>query len=175
MKEIWKDIKDFEGLYQISNMGRVKSLGNGKTRKEKILSGGNCTGYYYVHLCKEGKRKHYYFHRLVAEAFIPNPLNYPEVEHIDCNPNNNTVDNLRWCTHKENCNNPLTISNYKQSNTYGHCKPIIQIMSNGTTKEWLSAAEVERVLGYNQSNISACCRGKYKTAYGYKWSFKSPI
>lgn len=112
MMEIWKDIKGYEGLYQVSNLGRVKSLerivnfGNQqRIVKEKILSPrDNGNGYKTVCL----QSKYFYIHRLVAQTFIPNPDNKPQVDHIDTNKSNNCVDNLRWATHSENMNNPAT-------------------------------------------------------------------
>lgn len=107
MKEEWKNIIGFENLYQISSLGRVKSLGNGKTwkKKEKIIKQViNKDNYCYIMLYKEGKRKNYKVHRLVAQAFLPNPQNLPQVNHKDENPSNNCVDNLEWCTAKYNCN-----------------------------------------------------------------------
>lgn len=109
MQEIWKDIKGFESFYQVSNLGNVKSLdryilysnGTRHFHSGKILTPTlNKYGYYYVHLKKEGSNKKIYVHRLVAQAFIPNKNNKEEVNHIDCNPANNKVDNLEWVTHK---------------------------------------------------------------------------
>lgn len=132
MEEIWRDIKDYEGLYQVSNMGRVKSLGRWSNRqkngvsfpyfiKEKILKNRKIKGgYYIVGLCKDKISKDYRVNRLVAEAFIPNPDNKPFVDHIDTNPLNNFYNNLRWVTQKENINNPLTLvkmSNSKKGRT----------------------------------------------------------
>ena len=98
--EIWKDIADYEGLYQVSNRGRVKSLPrNGTSKSEKLLNlHKDSKGSYNVSLSKNGKRKIAYVHRLVAEAFLPNPYNLPQVWHIDGNSENNEVDNLIWCT-----------------------------------------------------------------------------
>ena len=103
MEEIWKDIEGYEGLYQISNLGRVKSLGNTHYKTTRILVVyKNKNGYCGINLCKKGKVTKYRIHRLVATAFIPNPNNYPEVNHKDENKSNNRVDNLEWCTHHYN-------------------------------------------------------------------------
>lgn len=100
--EIWKDIADYIGLYQVSNRGRVKSLPrNGTSKYEKILTPHkDSNGYYNVSLSKSGKRKVAYVHRLVAETFLPNPDNLPDVYHIDGDPANNDITNLYWCTHQ---------------------------------------------------------------------------
>ena len=111
--EIWKDILNYEGLYQVSNYGNVKSLNrinrNGKTVHEKILSQAKSTsGYLQVNLSKDNKVKIFQVHRLVAVAFIDNPDNKPQVDHIDNNKHNNHVENLRWVTGKENMGNVIT-------------------------------------------------------------------
>lgn len=104
-KQIWKDVKGYEGLYQVSNTGRVRSLNYMKTSKVQVLKPQRQTqGYLFVRLRKEGKIRTIYIHRLVAEAFIPNPNNYPEVNHIDENKQNNIVSNLEWCTREYNQN-----------------------------------------------------------------------
>ena len=111
-KEIWKDIKGYEGLYQVSNFGRVKSLTKyhktkkGYFSKERILKLiRNERGYLLVGLCKNWKKQKVFVHRLVAETFIPNPNNLPQVNHInEFEKDNNSIDNLEWCTCKYNCN-----------------------------------------------------------------------
>ena len=124
MKEEWKDIPGYEGLYQVSNLGRIKSLarkvktknGHYQGYNEKILKmGTNNSKYYMVVLCKNGKTNAKLVHRIVAEAFIPNPDNKPCVDHIDTNIYNNNVNNLRWCSQKENCLNPITRKNNSKS------------------------------------------------------------
>ena len=110
MQEIWKEIEGYEGLYEVSNLGRVRSLdreqfqiGNGGSYFKRIYKGRilkfkiDYHGYYRVHLSVNGERKHYLVHRLVAEAFIPNPNNLPCVNHKDEDKTNNSVDNLEWC------------------------------------------------------------------------------
>lgn len=114
MVEIWKDINNYEGLYQVSTLGRIKSLrrvirysdGRHKLISERILSPEICksTGYLYVNLSKSGKSKHCTVHRLVAEAFIPNIENLPQINHLDEDRSNNVVENLEWCTCKHNSN-----------------------------------------------------------------------
>ena len=168
MEEIWRDIKGYEGYYQVSNIGSVKSLErtvrNGRGYKiipEKILEGyDNGNGYLYVKLCKEGKRNQYRINRLVAMAFIPNPNNLPEVNHKDENPKNNCVDNLEWCTRQYNVE-------------YSKAKAVIGINKvSGLIVEFPSAHEAERTLGINNSHIIACCKGKrYKSAGGYYWQY----
>ena len=115
--EIWKDVQGYEGLYQVSNLGRVKSLGRFVDKlkchywqEEKILKPRkNHYGYLRFNLYKDGKTKTFSVHRLVAVAFIPNPENKPQIDHINADKTNNTVNNLRWVTCKENINNPLTL------------------------------------------------------------------
>lgn len=116
--EIWKPIKDFEGLYEVSNFGNVKALerkvlnnGGLQRKHEKILKPNKSQHYLSVVLCKDAKTYPRTVHRLVAETFIPNPDNKPIVDHIDTNAWNNCVDNLRWVTQKENCLNPITRNN----------------------------------------------------------------
>ena len=122
MEEIWKDIKDYEGLYQVSNLGRVKSLPNTAHKNEIILKPSITNGYYSVALNKSGKQKRVYIHRLVAEAFIPNPHNLSQVGHKDENNYktgdgcNNCVDNLEWCTQEENSNTPMRAERLKKNN-----------------------------------------------------------
>lgn len=121
MSEYWADIVGYEGMYQISNLGNVKSLERlspqGHLVSERIMRQyKNNSGYKIVDLTKNGTRKHWLVHRLVAEAFVENPNGYNEVDHIDTNKDNNSADNLRWCTHSQNHLNPLTV--IVKSNTH---------------------------------------------------------
>ena len=176
--EIWKDIKGYEGLYQVSNMGRVKSLErtvsgkNGRKFpiKELILKPQtNDCGYLRVYLCNSRGKKKFSVHRLVCEAFHENPENKPCVNHIDEDKTNNTASNLEWCTHKENNNQGTRLARIAKTQS----KPVGQYTTNGKLiKVWQSASEAQRQLGFAQSYISAVARGKYKTAYGYVWKYK---
>lgn len=120
MEEIWKDIKGYEGLYQVSNLGRVRSLDrvarNGHKYSGKIRKQCFSRGYLIVSLSKDGVKKHPHVHRLVAEAFVPNPENKPEVSHLDETKTNNKADNLVWATSKENCNMPKHIERLSGAN-----------------------------------------------------------
>lgn len=190
MKEIWKDIKGYEGLYQVSNLGRVKSLNhirkNGKSgeyiQKGKVLQNLiSCCRYYQVGLSKNGSIKFLTVHRLVAEAFIPNPENKPQVNHIDGNKLNNCIDNLEWCTRSENqlhaWKNGLQMFTDNQlksvtKNGISLVKPVNQYDKNKNfIKRWSSMKEVERSLKIPNSCITDCCKGRRKTAGGYIWEY----
>lgn len=171
--EIWKDIKGYEGLYQVSNLGRVRSLGNNKNRKEKILKHVlNDRGYPTVGLCKNGKAKRCYVHRLVYEAFIGEIPEGMQINHKDENKENNVLSNIdTLMTCKENIN--WGTRNERAAKAKG--KSVIQKNLDGkVVKIWPSANEVQRQLGYSQGNISNCCRGKknFNTAYGYIWQYE---
>ena len=129
--EIWKDIPGYEGLYKVSNLGRIKSLGNGKTRKENILRlTKDKYGYLYITLSENGKLKKFKVHRLVAMAFIPNPNNYTQINHKDENRSNNRVENLEWCTQKYNNNygnHSKNISNAIKGKYVGEKNPMYGI------------------------------------------------
>jgi hypothetical protein len=169
MVELWRDIKDYEGLYQVSNWGRVKSLNYRNTGKEGILKGiEDGRGYLCVHLCNDDGVKNKKIHRLVAEAFIPNPENKPEVDHIDRNKLNNNLSNIRWADRKIQ-NNNRNLSNMIKK----FSKPVLQFTLDGEfVREWESTIEIYRELGYSQGNISSCCLGRLKSAYGFKWKYK---
>ena len=172
MEEIWKDIEGYEGLYQVSNMGRVKSV-----RKNIILSQSIKNGYKRVALCANNNPKDYYIHRLVATAFIPNHDNLPQVNHKDENKTNNCVNNLEWCTQEYNLNYGTGTRRSQLANTNGKCsKPVLQYTLEGIfIKEWKSTMDVQRNLGFDHANISKCCRGEYAYAYSYIWKYKKEI
>ena len=167
--EIWKDITGYEGLYQVSNLGRVKSLKYKRSNKEKIIkSYVRKLGYLAVSLYKENKFKIFSIHRLVAQAFVPNPNNLPCINHKDENPSNNIWTNLEWCTYEYN--NNYGAHNIRQANTKS--KPIKQISLDGTVvKIWPSALVACKENEYNRSSISFCCKGIRKTHKGYLWAY----
>ena len=149
-----KDVVGYEGLYGITSCGKVWSY----RRKRFLKYGVNRKGYLYVVLCKDGKTKTYTIHRLVAEAYIPNPDNLPQVDHIDNDKTHNYVNNLQWITNKNNC---------RKSNN----KPVLQYDLDGNfVREWECAADVRRELN---KQISQCLKGKLKSAYGFIWKYKN--
>ena len=170
--EVWKDILGYEGHYQVSDKGRVKSLKQGK---EKILKPRkDKDGYLYVCLCKNGEVKTCKIHRLVGQSFIPNPNNLPEINHRDEVKTNNSVENLEWCSSKYNMNYGTRVQRQSKKLTNGKLsKPVLQYTKDGKfIQEWKSTRDVERNLGYNQSAISRCCLGKQKTSYSFIWKYK---
>lgn len=175
MEEMWKNIKGYEGLYQISNLGRVKSLGNNKTRKEKIRSSRkDKKGYEKVDLYKNGRIRTLFIHRLVATAFIPNVETFDEINHIDENPSNNNVSNLEWCNRSYNINYGNRTRKCSLKLKGRNAKSINQYDINGKfIKHWLSMTEASNELKINKGSISNCCRNKKNTAGGYKWKFAS--
>lgn len=154
--EEFRDVPGYEGMYEVSNFGRVR-------RNGKILKPFNNYGYLRVDLFKNGIVRKFLIHRLVAQAFIPNPKNLPQVNHKDEDKTNNCVENLEWCDAKYNIN-------------YSKAKPVLQFDREGNfIKEWPSALKVEEELGIYHSNISNCCLGRYglKTTGGFIWKYKN--
>lgn len=193
MEEVWKDIKGYEGLYQISTNGRVKSLlkvtkfGNRlKVNEEMILKPAlGKRGYYVVSLNHNGKSKTFTIHRLIAEAFIPNPLNKKFIDHINTIKTDNRIENLRWVTSKENSNNILTLKHSSESTSkkwkegcYNnrnniHYRKVQQFDKEGNLiATYDSIIEASEITGVERSSISAVCLGtnpKRHTAGGYIW------
>lgn len=177
-KEVWKDIPNYEGIYQISNYGRVKSLE--RTIKHKTAYGGlyhikgkilkpkiEKDGYFRIGLKKDRVKKFYRLNRLVAQTFIANPNNYPIVNHKDENKQNNSMDNLEWCTQKYNIN-------YGNGINKGKLKRSVKVnqydLNNKYIKTWDSINEAVRYYNGN-TNICQCCKGKRKKCCGYRWKY----
>ena len=164
MTEIFKDVPGYEGLYQVSNLGRVKSLHDGKEKIRKPCI--DPSGYYYVILCKKGIKTKYSLHRLVALVFIPNPNNYPEVNHKDENKANNQVDNLEWCTRQYNANYGTARKRRREKIR----KPILCYKGAVIIKKYDAIIDVEKD-GYNVGGVSRCLHNKRKSYKGLTWTF----
>ena len=171
--EEWRPVVGYEGLYEVSNLGRIKSLGNDKTRKEKILSQyENKNGYLYVNLCKDGKVKNCRVNRLVGNAFIENPNNYPCYNHKNEIKTDNRAENLEPCTHKYNTNFGTCIQRRVEKERNGvRSKQVYQYTKDyELVAIWQSTRECGRN-GYNQGAVAARCRSKVKSYKGYIWSY----
>lgn len=164
-KEIFREIDGFPD-YEVSNLGRVCSF---KGKYPRILKPGkDSCGYPIVGICNGGKQVTKRVHRLVAKAFVPNPENKPEVNHIDENKGNNVADNLEWVTCRENINHGTGIRRSIEARS----KAVIQYTTKGVfIGEYPSIKEAERVTGISKSHICKVCRGKRKTAGGYLWLY----
>lgn len=155
--EIWGDIKEFEGLYQVSTWGRVRSIRTGKL----LTKWYDKKGYCYVTISKQGKKVNKIVHRIVAETFIPNTENKPTVDHIDRDKDNNYVCNLRWATYEEQRDN---------SNSGRPKTPIVATI-NGINYSFSSQAECAKVLSLDKGQIGDCIRGRQKTHKGYTFRY----
>lgn len=165
MTEVWKDIEGYEGYYQVSNLGRVKSLQTMKyshikkcaipVMRERVLKPfPNTDKYLMIDLKKDGKRNCQKVHRLVAKAFIPNLDNMPQVNHKDENKQNNCADNLEWC----NCQYNNTYGTAKSRMAEKHKKKLIQISASGeVVNEWNSIGEATKDLGVSKNTIALWC------------------
>lgn len=181
MEEVWKPVKGFEGLYEVSNFGRVKSLSryvrNSQDRGDRLIRSRflkqceDTEHYLLVGLHKDGKQTMRKVHRLVAEVFLDNPHNFPQVNHKDENPQNNKLPNLEWCSARYN-------------NNYGHhtgrqartcSKPIVQKTLTGQLVHvWPSINEAKRH-GYSTFHMVACCKNKEKKYRGFKWQYLNEV
>lgn len=180
--EIWKDVKDYEGIYQVSNKGRVKRLekvivdkiGRKHHKKELILKANpDGSGYLQVNLFdNDGRKKVLKVHRLVGETFIPNSENKPQINHKDEIKTNNCVDNLEWMTSKENNNYGTHNERAGKASGKTRSKPVAQYSKDGEfVKIWPSQSEAGRQLELSQSNISKAARGINETYGGFVWKY----
>lgn len=176
--EIWKPINGFEGLYEVSNQGRVRSLSH------KVLQTGNggyywhhytgriliptetTNGYYHVMLTNKKVRKHFLVHRLVAAAFLKNPENLPQINHKNENKKDNRSDNLEWCTAAQNTRHGTLLLRSAQKRAV----PVVAEM-NGFRFEFSSISEAEKKTKVTHANIVACCRGRRPFAGGFSWHY----
>ena len=163
--EIWKPVVGYEGVYEVSSFGRVRSFK--QTSKGKILKAFKDTSGYW-RVCMNTNEQHS-VHRLVAQAFIPNPNNLPQVNHKDEDKTNNRVDNLEWCDRKYNMNYG-TLQERRIRKVF---KPILQYTKDGVfIKEWESIVSAAQQTNISRKHISDCCCGRGKTAGGYVWKHK---
>lgn len=184
MSEIWKPVKNYEGLYEVSNLGRVRSLDRvvrnrsgfavkkGKVIRDAAVNGGK---YRKVGLWKNNTGTNALVHRLVAEAFIDNPNNLPEVNHKDENPENNCVDNLEWCDNLYNMHYG-TLQERKTEKLRGRptgSQPVSQYTKEGELiARYDSALKAAEALNGDNSAICKCANGKVKTSYGFVWKWE---
>lgn len=200
INEEWKPVRGYEGYYEVSNMGRLRSVERVVYRmrrgilypvklKGKIKEFTYHLGYQQCLLCKDGKPSTAKVHRLVAEAFVPNPDNKPCVDHINTIRDDNRAENLRWVSYKENANNPITLQKCRE-NTYTdevrarvmatkkerktgrYPHDVFQFELDGTfIQSFESAAEAARKTNSCHADIVSCCNGKSKTCNGFLWSY----
>lgn len=172
--EIWKPVVGYEGLYEVSSYGRVRSLNYNHTNKSKLLKQDLCKNNNLRVTLYNHTKKRFLVHRVVAEAFIPNPYNKPEIDHINTIRTDNRVENLRWVTHTENMNNPITHTksiNSKLRHTY-NMKAVKQFSKDGAfIQEYKCTREAERATNIDHTVINKCCKGIYKTAGGFIWKY----
>jgi hypothetical protein len=189
MEEIWKDITGYEGLYQVSNLGRIKSLKRIAERKNSrcIKVGGiilkpsrSNIGYLFVVPRKNGVPHTLYIHKLVANAFIPNPESKPQVNHINGVKTDNKVDNLEWCTQSENIKHSFKTLGHKKhligkfSKEHPKSKTVCQFdLAGRFIKEWDSINDASNELNIDCSSISKCCLKNRNKAGGYIWKYKN--
>ena len=183
--EIWRtavyDDEIYEGLYKVSNWGRILSLNYNKTGKAGLMNPSDNGGYLQVCLSKNKEEKRCYVHRLVAQTFLPNPENLPEVNHKDEDKTNNFVflnedgsvdkekSNLEWKNHRDNLNH----GTHNERSAKARSKPVLQLSLSGELiREWPSAMEIQRQLGFHQSAVCNCCNGKLPHYKGFKWCYK---
>lgn len=167
MQEEWRDVKGLEGLYKVSNSGAVFSIKANKLMAQFYTKKG------YKHLmlrCPDGIRRHFSVHRLVAEAFIPNPTNLEEVNHLNMKRDDNRASNLEWCTHLYNVNYGDAKQKRQQNSK---CRAVVQcdLLTGEPLKVFHSLSEAARATQQLNSTILRACTGYFKQAGGYKWRY----
>lgn len=163
-REIWKDIEGYEGLYQVSNLGRVTRV----TTNRILKSSKHVSGYLMVNLSKNSVTSHQRIHRLVAQAFIPNPENKPDINHVDEDKTNNNVNNLEWSTRKENCNHGTRNERISKINSI---TIISTNLKTGESREFYGINDCARQLELQASNITHVLKGRRKQVGGYIFEY----
>lgn len=187
--EEWRDVTGWEGYYKVSSFGRVLSIGRTLNRKDGTplpikprllkLNIGKHNGILYAYICfrKRCERHHKAVHRLVAEAFLPNPNNYSDVDHIDRNGTNNHVENLRWCSRSMNMLNEntriVTSAAQRRKILPTLRKPVVQITRDNTVTVYSSISEAHEVYGYSLKGIIDTCKGRIPTYKDQQWMYLS--
>lgn len=162
--EHWKPIAGYEELYEVSDLGRVRSLKVGRCLKPQLAG----LGYKKVELYRTGKKKSVFVHRLVAKAFVPNPSKFLEVNHIDEDKSNNAASNLEWCSRKYNINYGTCLARRANAQSI----PVNQYDKSGNLiQTFKSLYDADKLLGVSYTSICKCCRGKLKSAGGYVWRY----
>lgn len=188
MKENWRDVVGYEGIYEVSDYGCVRKRKGKKVRYKKCSK--DKKGYSIIYLSKNGKGKCCFVHRLVYESFRGRLTDGYEIDHINTVRDDNRLENLRAVTPKENCNNPITRDRYleaikkltsseewrqknREANRRRLNKPVLQLDKDTgeVIRKWQCASDAERELGMSHGNIGLCCHGRQKTAGGFKWKF----
>ena len=169
MREIWKPIRGYEGLYEVSNLGNVRGLVRDWDNRTKAIRNMrqhvSKTGYLSLRLCKDGKTKLCKVHRLVAEAFLENPSSFPFVNHLDGNKLNNNVSNLEWCSASRNIQHAYDTGLKKT-------RHVLQINKDGEIIQvWDNMSKASESSGVGIPHIYQCCAGQRLTAGGYKWAY----
>ena len=193
--EEWKEIPIFDGRFLVSNLGRIKQAirydkeGRKAGGKVFCLNKRDKDGYCIAQIQHKGKRKYLRVHRLVAEAFIPNPENKPQIDHINAIKDDNRAENLRWVTPKENNNNPISVENNRRAQTGKKMsaessrkkrdampkKPVVQYTVDGAfVARFEAIVDAAKSLGNRNfsGNISNCCKGNCKTSRGFVWRYE---
>ena len=158
---MWKQVKGYNGKYEVDEQGQIRNAQTGA----KLKATPSSLGYLRITLQHNGRQTKRYVHRLVAEAFIPNPQNLPEVNHKDEDKANNRLENLEWCTHQYNSTYGK-LSDFR----YNSRIPVAQKLNGETIAKFKSGIDASRATGTNPNSISRVCRGKQKTAGGYEWA-----
>lgn len=181
MEEIWKDVVGYEGYYQVSNLGRVKSIshrvrcrGGFRTLPTKLMSpqtNNKKNFYYFVRLHKNGVAKPYFVHRLVAAAFIDNPNNLPQVNHKDGNKRNNNVNNLEWCSASENMHHAFNVGLITANITHYRGVKAYRVKDNSFVGEYKSQHEAAKILGLNVAHICSVLHNRCEHTKGYYFRY----
>jgi len=179
MGEIWIPVAGYEGVYEVSNYGRIRSVnhftqtkcGSAKMSPGRILSQNRASDYCTVTLCKDGIRNTRAVHRIVATAFIDNPNGLPCVNHKDENKRNNASSNLEWCDRSYNVNYGTALERAKPKMAYAKKKPVAQYLHGELIATYKSLNDASSISGVDAGHIGHCCNGKRKTAGGYQWAF----